>query len=110
MAATDDPHATILYHYFHPDDVVSARHFSDLAEGLVERGWHGDGAAVPPGVPGRVAAVAAARAVARRRRSPRVAAGVSAGVERGAAAERGVDARGVDVDGARSRGGGGAKR
>ncbi len=23
---TDRPHATILYHYFHPDDVVSARH------------------------------------------------------------------------------------
>ena len=33
------PQLTLLYHYFHPDDVVSARHFSDLAEGLVERGW-----------------------------------------------------------------------
>ncbi len=33
------PHATILYHYFYPDDVVSSRHFTDLAEGLVERGW-----------------------------------------------------------------------
>lgn len=33
------PHATVLYHYFHPDDVVSARHLSDLAEGLVRRGW-----------------------------------------------------------------------
>jgi colanic acid biosynthesis glycosyl transferase WcaI len=30
---------TILYHFFHPDDVVSARHFSDLAAGLAERGW-----------------------------------------------------------------------
>ena len=39
------PHATILYHYFHPDDVVSARHLSDLAVGLVERGW--DVTAVP---------------------------------------------------------------
>jgi colanic acid biosynthesis glycosyl transferase WcaI len=39
MDDRDQPHATILYHYFHPDDVVSARHFSDLAEGLVERGW-----------------------------------------------------------------------
>lgn len=34
------PHATILYHYFYPDDVVSSRHITDLAEGLVERGWH----------------------------------------------------------------------
>ena len=33
------PHATVLYHYFHPDDVVSARHLSDLATGLAERGW-----------------------------------------------------------------------
>jgi colanic acid biosynthesis glycosyl transferase WcaI len=33
------PRVTILYHYFHPDDVVSARHFSDLAEGLARRGW-----------------------------------------------------------------------
>jgi len=33
------PPVTILYHYFHPDDVVSARHLSDLAEGLAARGW-----------------------------------------------------------------------
>jgi colanic acid biosynthesis glycosyl transferase WcaI len=33
------PSALILYHYFHPDDVVSAVHFSDLAGGLSERGW-----------------------------------------------------------------------
>ncbi len=33
------PHAILLYHFFHPDDVVSARLFSDLAVGLVERGW-----------------------------------------------------------------------
>lgn len=33
------PQALIFYHFFHPDDVVSARHFSDLAEGLVKRGW-----------------------------------------------------------------------
>ncbi len=30
---------TLLYHFFHPDDVVSARQFSDLAEGLAARGW-----------------------------------------------------------------------
>lgn len=41
----DRPHAVLLYHYFHPDDVVSARLYSDLAEGLVERGW--DVTAVP---------------------------------------------------------------
>jgi colanic acid biosynthesis glycosyl transferase WcaI len=33
------PSITLLYHYFHPDDVVSARHFAGLAEGLVKRGW-----------------------------------------------------------------------
>ena len=30
---------TVLYHYMHPDDVVSARHFDGLCEGLVKRGW-----------------------------------------------------------------------
>lgn len=45
MHNSDRPHATILYHYFYPDDVVSARHLSDLAEGLAERGW--DVTAVP---------------------------------------------------------------
>ena len=44
-AAADRPHAVLLYHYFHPDDVISARLFSDLAEGLVQRGW--DVTAVP---------------------------------------------------------------
>lgn len=29
----------ILYHFYTPDDVISARHFSDLAEGLAQRGW-----------------------------------------------------------------------
>ncbi|MFL5440452.1 MAG: glycosyltransferase family 4 protein [Myxococcales bacterium] len=29
----------LLYHFFHPDDVVSAQHFSDLALGLSARGW-----------------------------------------------------------------------
>jgi glycosyltransferase involved in cell wall biosynthesis len=33
------PHAILLYHYFHPDPVVSARQFADLAEGLTARGW-----------------------------------------------------------------------
>jgi colanic acid biosynthesis glycosyl transferase WcaI len=31
--------ALVLYHYLFPDDVISSRHFSDLCEGLVERGW-----------------------------------------------------------------------
>src|SRR5438067_5424027 len=33
------PRATVLYHYFHPDDVVSARHLSDFCEDLAARGW-----------------------------------------------------------------------
>jgi glycosyltransferase involved in cell wall biosynthesis len=33
------PTATVLYHYFHPDDVISARHFDELCQGLVARGW-----------------------------------------------------------------------
>jgi len=34
------PSALILYQYFHPDDVVSAVHLTELAEGLQRRGWH----------------------------------------------------------------------
>jgi colanic acid biosynthesis glycosyl transferase WcaI len=33
------PRVVVLYHYLHPDDVVSARHLGDLATGLAERGW-----------------------------------------------------------------------
>ncbi len=33
------PTVLIVYHFFHPDDVVSARQFSYLARGLAERGW-----------------------------------------------------------------------
>jgi len=33
------PRALIFYHYFFPDDVVSATHISELAQGLVRRGW-----------------------------------------------------------------------
>ena len=32
-------HVTLLYHFFAPDDVVSARLYSELAEGLVAREW-----------------------------------------------------------------------
>jgi colanic acid biosynthesis glycosyl transferase WcaI len=28
-----------MYHFFHPDDVVSARHYSDFAVELAKRGW-----------------------------------------------------------------------
>jgi glycosyltransferase involved in cell wall biosynthesis len=34
------PSCIILYHYYYPDDVVSARHFTELAEGLSIRGWN----------------------------------------------------------------------
>jgi glycosyltransferase involved in cell wall biosynthesis len=33
------PRCIILYHYYYPDDVVSARHFADFAEGLSTGGW-----------------------------------------------------------------------
>ena len=33
------PRAALLYQFFHPDDVVSARHYADFAEGLRDRGW-----------------------------------------------------------------------
>jgi glycosyltransferase involved in cell wall biosynthesis len=33
------PRVTVLYHYFHPDDVVSARHFDEFSTGLADRGW-----------------------------------------------------------------------
>ncbi len=31
--------ALVFYHYLFPDDVISSQHFSDLCQGLVERGW-----------------------------------------------------------------------
>jgi colanic acid biosynthesis glycosyl transferase WcaI len=33
------PKVLVIYQFFYPDDVVSSRHFSDLAEGLVKKGW-----------------------------------------------------------------------
>ena len=33
------PRVILLYHFFHPDDVVSARQFTDLAVGLTTRGY-----------------------------------------------------------------------
>lgn len=33
------PRVWIYYHHYAPNDNVSARHFTDLAEGLVRRGW-----------------------------------------------------------------------
>lgn len=33
------PHVTILYHYFHPDEVAGAKQLSGLAKGLQQRGW-----------------------------------------------------------------------
>jgi len=40
MAGSTAPTALVLYHYFHPDDVVSAQHFADLCTGLQDRGWN----------------------------------------------------------------------
>src|SRR5262245_4877509 len=39
MTPIMQPRITVLYHYFYPDDVVSARHFDDLCQGLAQRGW-----------------------------------------------------------------------
>ena len=36
---TRRPRIAILYHFLHPDDVISAQLFSLLAVGLAERGW-----------------------------------------------------------------------
>ena len=33
------PSVVVLYHFFYPDDVVSARHYSQFAEELVKRNW-----------------------------------------------------------------------
>lgn len=33
------PRLILLYHYFHPDDVISARLYSDLAVEMTKRGW-----------------------------------------------------------------------
>jgi len=33
------PKIVVLYHYYRPDDVVSAQHIADLCEELVKRGW-----------------------------------------------------------------------
>ncbi len=39
MKTSSNPSAIIMYHFFYPDDVVSARHFSDFAEELANRDW-----------------------------------------------------------------------
>ena len=39
--AKDKSHSIlILYHFYKPDDVISAIHFADLAEGLAKRNWN----------------------------------------------------------------------
>jgi len=39
FAHSSNMRALVFYHYLYPDDVISAVHFSDLCQGLVERGW-----------------------------------------------------------------------
>ena len=38
-STSTQPRLILLYHYFHPDDVISARLYSDLAVAMTERGW-----------------------------------------------------------------------
>ncbi len=33
------PKVLALYHYYYPDDVAGARHFTEFCEGLAQRGW-----------------------------------------------------------------------
>ena len=37
---TTKPTVYVLYHFFYPDNVVSAEHKKELAQGLVARGWN----------------------------------------------------------------------
>lgn len=39
LAHSPNMKAIVFYHYLFPDDVISSQHFSDLCQGLVERGW-----------------------------------------------------------------------
>lgn len=36
---TSKPRLAVFYHYYYPDDVVSARHYRDFCEELAGRGW-----------------------------------------------------------------------
>ncbi|WP_372367366.1 glycosyltransferase family 4 protein [Candidatus Uabimicrobium sp. HlEnr_7] len=38
-SSSKTPSIILMYHFFYPDDVVSARHFTQLAEGLYYKGW-----------------------------------------------------------------------
>jgi glycosyltransferase involved in cell wall biosynthesis len=39
MGQNGKPRIAVLYHYFHPDDVVSARHLTQFCLELKDRGW-----------------------------------------------------------------------
>ncbi len=39
MQMNDSSSITIVYHFFYPDDVISAQHKADLAIGLAKRNW-----------------------------------------------------------------------
>jgi len=39
MSQVSPPQLLVMYHFFHPDEVVSARIFSDLAREQARRGW-----------------------------------------------------------------------
>jgi glycosyltransferase involved in cell wall biosynthesis len=39
IAENRPPRVAVLYHFFHPDDVVSARHLTQFCEELRARGW-----------------------------------------------------------------------
>lgn len=39
IPSSESPSIILMYHFFYPDDVISARHFTQLAEGLSRKGW-----------------------------------------------------------------------
>jgi len=41
----NSPAVLVLYHYLYPDEVVSSVHFTELCQGLAERGWRVTGSA-----------------------------------------------------------------
>jgi colanic acid biosynthesis glycosyl transferase WcaI len=40
LSSSQRPRLVLLYHFFHPDDVISARLFSDIALGFTKRQWN----------------------------------------------------------------------
>ena len=73
MTADRPPRIAVLYQFFHPDDVVSARHLTQFCEDLQARGWQVEALPCNRGCRDHSVTYPAARALARHR--PSVASG-----------------------------------